>query len=210
MDVFEYLLFCVIGGDETVRGIEAGEEEDIEEVVSERGLGDFVDVVEEDRDVSYLPDVMDLSMEEAFERFGSECVFLAGEELDAFVMGYGWEEIKTDWVDPEVGESVVGNELSDWVYDYRRRGVEGDGRWFRLVARDRKRVPEPGSRESFEELLRRSDECGWRTFLAAGCLMIGFRDLRSGWKGDSGWIRNEDPRAGLVLCDDGRWLACLE
>ena len=196
--------FCVAGAHEGVRRIEADEREGIEEVESERGLGDFVNVVEEGRDVSYLPDVMDLSMEDEFERFGPGCVFLAGEELDAFVLVYDWEEIKTDWVDPEVGESVVGNELSDWVYDYRRLGVEGDGRWFRLVARDRKRVPETGSRESFEELLRRSDECRWRTFLAAGCLMIGFRDLRSGWKGDSGWIRNEDPRAGLVLCDDGR------
>ena len=193
---------CIVGADEGVRRIEADEKEDIEEVVSERVFGDVVNVGEDGRDVSYLPDVMDLSMEEAFERFGPGCVFLAGEELDAFVMAYNWEEIKTDWVDPEIGKSVVGNELSDWVYDYRRRGV--DGRWLRLVARDRKRVPEPGSRESFEELLRQSDECGWRTFLAVGCLMIGFRDLRSGWKGGHGWIRNEDPRAGLVLCDDGR------
>ena len=52
----------------------------------------------------------------------------------------------------------IDNELSDWVYDYRRCGVEGDGRWFRLVAHDRKRVPEPGSRKSFEELLRQCDE----------------------------------------------------
>ena len=88
--MFEYLLFCVIGGDETVRGIEAGEEEDIEEVVSERILDDFVGVEEEGRDVSYLPDVMDLSMGEAFERFGPSCVFLASKVLDAFVMGYCW------------------------------------------------------------------------------------------------------------------------
>ena len=198
----ERVHFCIVGAHEEVRMMEADEKEDIEEVVSEKELGDFVDVVEEDRDVSYLPDVMDLSMEEAFERFGPECVFLAGEELDAFVMGYDWEEIRTDWVDPDVGESVVGNELSDWVYDYRRRGA--DGCWVRMGARDRKRVPEPGSREAFEELLRKCDECGWRTFLAVGCLMIGFRDLRSVWKGGHGWIRNEDPRAGLVLCDDGR------
>jgi len=182
--------------------VEAEEKEDIEVVVRDRELGDLIDVVEDDRVVSYLPDVMDLSMEEALERFGPECVFLVGGELDAFLMGYDWEEIKTDWVDPDVEESVIGNELSDWVYDYRRRGA--DGCWVKMVARDRKRVAEPGSREAFEELLRKCDECGWRTFVAVGCLMIGFRDLRSGWKVGDGWIRNEDPRAGLVLCDDGR------
>jgi hypothetical protein len=101
-----------------------------------------------------------------------------------------------------VGESVVGYESIDWVYDCRR--VDDAGVWVKMVSRERRRIPEPGSRESFECLFRRSDECGWTTFSAAGCMMIRFRDLRSMWREGSEWVRNEDPRTGLVLCDDGR------
>ena len=52
----------------------------------------------------------------------------------------------------------------------------------------------------------------WRSCCAGvmsvgGLLMLlpGADDsIRGGWKGDRGWIRNEDPRTGLLLCDDGR------
>ena len=101
-----------------------------------------------------------------------------------------------------MGESVVGYESIDWVYDCRR--ADDTGFWVKMVPLARRRVLEPGSRESFEWLLRRSDECGWTTFSAAGCLIVRLEDLRSGWMKDGRWIRNENPRLGVVLSDHGR------
>ena len=76
--MIEYLRFCVAGANESMRMAEADEKEGIEEVERERRSGDFVNVVEEGGDQNYLSDVMSLSMEEAFERFGPGCWLMTG------------------------------------------------------------------------------------------------------------------------------------
>jgi hypothetical protein len=202
LKVIKLLHFGVVGEIESLRMTEARAKEDILEVEKENKSGACFELGEDEMDENYLPDVVDLSVEDAFSRFGPGSVSMRAEEVEDFLFSYKWRPMKTDWGDPEVRESVVGYDLIDWVYDFRR--VDDEGHWVKMVPSSRKRVPEPRSRESFGWLLRRCEECGWTTFSAVGCLMIRFRDLCSMWREDGRWIRNKDPRAGLVLCDDGR------
>ena len=59
------------------------------------------------------------------------------------------------WEEPKNGESVEGVEGRDWVYNYLRLLDSGD--YAKLVPAGRKKVTEPGSRESFRDLLTERD-----------------------------------------------------
>ena len=202
VDHVECFCDCVTGENENLRMTDGEEIVVIDERNEEAEMGGDERKEEEEMEENHLADVVDLSVGECFDRFGLNSVQMLDGEVEAFLDSYSWSPFKTNWEDPEVGETVLGTELIDWVYDYKRLGSEGG--WFKMVPNNRKRVPEPGSREAFNVLLDRCEESGWTTFSSAGCLMIKFRDLRSMLREGSDWVRNEDPRAGLVLCDDGR------
>ena len=199
VDDFEIVIVCDLGESAFLRMSDEKKMIGIVGVCEEDKGGACGEVEEEGMGGNHLTCVVDLSMDDDLDRFGPNCVRMVDEEIKAFLASYRWSPLKTNWEDPDVGETVVGTELVDWVYDYRRLDSEGD--WVKMVPSSRKKVPEPGSREAFDSLLRRCEESGWTTFSAAGCLMIRFRDLRSMWREGSEWIRNEDPRVGLVLCD---------
>jgi hypothetical protein len=55
------------------------------------------------------------------------------------------------WEKPREGESVLGEEGIDWVWNYAEHSGEDYGK---LVRADRKIVCEPGSREAFEKFLK--------------------------------------------------------
>ena len=59
------------------------------------------------------------------------------------------------WEEPRNGERVEGVEGRDWVYNYLRLLDSGD--YAKLVPAGRKKVTEPGSRESFRDLLTERD-----------------------------------------------------
>ena len=202
MRLFEYVLCVFSDVEENVEVNSVCEVGRVEGEMCDGEEGTLLGLKEAGLDEIYLADVVDQSCEEALMRYGPNAVFMGAEEVQKFMFGYKWRPMTTDWVDPEVGETVLGNELADWVFDCRR--VDEEGKWVRMVSGSRKRVPEPGSRESFEAMVRRSELCGWTTYTAAGCLMIRFRELRLTWKEGDCWIRNEDPKAGLVLSEDGR------
>ena len=155
------------------------------------------------------PVLVDLTQEDRCVVATGGIVTLDGEELMEFLGKFPWGPMYTDWERPDEGESVVGIERSDWMFDGGH--VDGNGDWLKLVRKDRKRVPEPGTRESFEMLVGLCEERGWSTYEAAGCLMIRFRDIRDGWhvldeeSGRMRWERNSDPLLALVPADDRRY-----
>jgi hypothetical protein len=157
----------------------------------------------------HSPVLIDLTQVDQCVMANDGIVALEGEELMEFLGKFPWGPMYTGWERPDEGESVLGIERNDWMFDGGH--VDGNGDWLRLVRKDRTRVPEPGTREAFEMLLGLCDERGWSTYEVAGCLMIRFRDIRDGWivrdeeSGQMRWERNNDPLLALVPTDDRRY-----
>ena len=149
VDHIEVVCVCVAGESESLGMTDGKETVVIDERNEEAEMGGGDRREEEEMEGNHLADAVDLSVEEHLDRFGLNCVHMMDGEVDAFLASYNWSPLKTNWEDPDVGETVIGTELVDWVFDYKRLDSEGD--WFKLVPSSRKRVPEPGSREVLDE-----------------------------------------------------------
>jgi len=86
------------------------------------------------------------------------------------------------WEEPKNGESVEGVEGRDWVYNYLRLLDSGD--YAKLVPAGRKKVTEPGSRESFRELLTERDAItpGRKLVRCGSALIVRFPDPAPGFR----------------------------
>ena len=98
--------------------IDVEEKENIQDVGRKDKSDACVELEEDEMDENYLTNVVGLSVEDALSRFGPGCVSVRAEEVEAFLFAYKWRPMKTDWEDPEIGESVVGYDLIDWVYEF--------------------------------------------------------------------------------------------